>query len=309
MKSKKGVLRFAFILLFVLGILLSLGGRVLCIRDNGDYRALQPELFAPDEIEAVLHDDSLGQIYVCYNDASYVNVYDDDGVFLWAVSTPRLRNVYFELSDGQLLIYNLDDAYIYGASNGDFVAKKSSEDLDLQYNWQKESTEVFEAGAFYFDTYQVYRAVEGGELITLVSRPWWYRIFNFGLCWCVSFVSGIGFCVSVFLERRKDYRKTKEAPKGPKAKTIIRYFQVTSAVHIAYALLDIIFGIFFDGILCIGIVPLALHIIISSIVIYNILDRLALKEAEEKAVNYWRFVELGTFVIAFLSVIVAVMLA
>ena len=307
-----------FTLLFVIGIAVGMLGREICTRDNGDYQALQPELFAPDEIDTVLHEADLYQLYVCYNDASYVNVYSEDGAFRWAISTPYLRNTYFELSDGRLIVYNLEDAYVYDSANGAFIEKRSSEELELNYSWETEYTDEFEGGAFYFDTYQVYRAQEDGSLTTLVARPWWYWLFNFGVCWSVSFCAAFGIGVLIFLEKRKDW-KVLQQEKGTsnpsdiienrKACIIIQYFRITSIVHIVYAILDILSGIFLDGILCIGIIPIAIHMIVSSIILYNMLDCVQLTENEQRAKDYWATREIGSFIIAFLSVIVAGMLA
>ena len=93
-----------FSVLFAGAILVGLLTRLACIRDTKNCDQLQPELRFPDVIADVLHDEELGQIYVCYNDASYVNVYTEDGEFLWAVSIPNFRNVDFALLDGRLLV-------------------------------------------------------------------------------------------------------------------------------------------------------------------------------------------------------------
>lgn len=92
-----------FIVLFMGGIALGLLGREFCTRSNDNYKEIQPESFVPDTIETVLRDDDLKQIYVCYNDANCVNVYTEDGDFLWCVATPYMRNSYFELQDNKLI--------------------------------------------------------------------------------------------------------------------------------------------------------------------------------------------------------------
>lgn len=318
MTSAKRNLFIAFILIFCTGIAIGLIGRAICTRDTENYQELQAELFAPDEIATVLHDTELHQIYVCYNDASYVNVYSEEGRFLWAVSTPYLRNVYFELSNNQLIIYSSDDAYIYNSSDGTFVGKKNSDDIELKYDWEDEYTGEFQDGEFYFDTYQVYKAQKDGSLTTVVARPWWYWVFTFGVCWSVSFVGAIGMGTIIFLEKRKEYRKTQKVIQplkqsivieNRKARFILKYFQITSIIHVIYAILDIVFGIWLNGILCIGILPLAIHFIISSIVIWNMLDHIRLTEDEQNMIDYWKVCEIGTFIIAFSSVIVAAMLA
>ena len=318
MTSAKRNLFVVFILIFCTGIAIGLIGRAICTRDTENYQELQAELFAPDEIATVLHDTELHQIYVCYNDASYVNVYSEEGRFLWAVSTPYLRNVYFELSNNQLIIYSSDDAYIYNSSDGTFVGKKNSDDIELNYDWEDEYTGEFQDGEFYFDTYQVYKALKDGSLTTVVARPWWYWVFNFGVCWSVSFVGAIGMGTIIFLEKRRDLKTLQQEKRTSRLDTIIenrkvsfviKYLRITSIVHVIYAILDVVAGIFLDGILCIGILPLAIHFIISSIIFSNMLDSIGLTESEQKIKDYWMVLEIGSFVIAFLSVVVAAMIA
>ncbi len=318
MTSAKRNLFVVFILIFCTGIAIGLIGRAICTRDTENYQELQAELFAPDEIATVLHDTELHQIYVCHNDASYVNVYSEEGRFLWAVSTPYLRNVYFELSNNQLIIYSSDDAYIYNSSDGTFVGKKNSDDIELNYDWEDEYTGEFQDGEFYFDTYQVYKALKDGSLTTVVARPWWYWVFNFGVCWSVSFVGAIGMGTIIFLEKRRDLKTLQQEKRTSRLDTIIenrkvsfviKYLRITSIVHVIYAILDVVAGIFLDGILCIGILPLAIHFIISSIIFSNMLDSIGLTESEQKIKDYWMVLEIGSFVIAFLSVVVAAMIA
>ena len=314
----KRILFFVFLLMFFTGIAVGFIGRTICRRDNASYQELQSELFAPDEIDTVLHDADLHQIYVCYNDASYVNVYSEDGTFLWAVSTPYFKNAYFELSDTQLIVYDSADAYIYNSLNGAFIEKKKSDDIDLIYDWENEYTDKFQNGEFYFDTYQVYKAQEDGSLTTVIARPWWYWVFNFGVCWCLSFSGAVGIGILIFLEIRKDWKTLKREKntsdintiiENQKVRFVVKYLRVASIIHIIYAILDVLSGIFLDGILCIGIVPLAIHFIISGIVFANMFDCIRITKNEQKIKDYWTALAVGSFVIAFLSVIVAAMLA
>ena len=310
MKKKNFVLFVIFVGLFLVGIAVGLFGRFLCVRDTKNYSDLQDELFAPDEIATVLQDEGLKQIYVCYNDSSYVNVYTESGKFLWAVSTPYLRNAYFELQDGRLIVYGNDDAYIYDSADGKFIECVKSDDLALEYDWESKVPDGIQEGAIYFDTYQVYKAGAGGTLETIVARPWWYWCFNFAVCWCIGFIGAIGIGIIIFFEKKKDYElvKDKVTLKTKKLKVICNYFRITSAVHIVYAILDIIFG-FFGGILCIGIAPLAIHFIVSNIILWNMLDHISASQSEMKVIDFWKTVEIASFVIAFFSVIIAVFIA
>ncbi len=301
----KKIYTVLFIILFIGGIVLGLFGRAYCTRDNQNYAELQPESFIPDVIETVLQDEKLKQIYVCYNDANYVNVYSESGEFLWAVATPYIRYSYFELQEDKLIIYG-DDAYIYNSANGEFLGIEKVENLDLEYNWEDEQTDEFIDGEIYFDSYQVYKADPNGTLYTIVSRPWWHWIFNFGVCWCISFVGALGIGITIFVEKKRSYDgvKKKVKFKNRKAKIIINYFRVTSIVQLVYAGLDVVFG-FFGGILCIGIIPVAIHFIASNWILRNMLDYISISQDERTVADYWGTLEIVTLIIAVASVLIA----
>ncbi|MDD6479326.1 MAG: hypothetical protein PUF48_05920, partial [Oscillospiraceae bacterium] len=156
-----------FVALFMCSIALGLLGRALCTRSNDNYISIQPESFVPDTIETVLQDDDLKQIYVCYNDANCVNVYTEEGKFLWCVATPYMRNSYFELQDDKLIIYG-GDAYIYNSQNGSFLGIENEENLNLNYDWEQKYDDQFKKGSFYFDSFQGYTAKADGTLTTIV---------------------------------------------------------------------------------------------------------------------------------------------
>lgn len=309
MRKRSTVLYAIFILLFVSGIILGLSGRALCTLDNQNYTELQPESFVPDVIETVLQDEELKQIYVCYNGANYVNVYSESGEFLWAVATPYIRNTYFALLDDKLIIYN-DEAYVYSSKNGAFLGIEKAENLDLNYDWENEQTDTFIDGEFYFDTYQVYKADSNGSLHTVVSRPWWHSIFNFGVSMCISFAGALGIGIIIFVEKKRPYDSVKKRVvfKNRKAKIITNYFRVTTIIQLSYAVLDVIFG-FFGGILCIGIMPIAIHFIVSNWILWNMVDNISLSKEEQKILDYWKVCETATMIIAFFSVLIAVAIA
>ena len=294
-----------FVALFLFGIALGLLGRAFCTRSNDNYTSIQPESFVPDTIETVLQDDDLKQIYVCYNDANCVNVYTEEGKFLWCVATPYMRNSYFELQDDKLIIYD-GDAYIYNSQNGSFCGYENEENLDLDYNWEKEYVDQFTEGNFYFDSFQVYKANADGTLTTIVSRPWWHHIFDYSLCLGIGFLGAIGIGISAFLEEKKDYNAVKKTVvfKNRKARIIKDYFKITTIIHLTYFALNIICAFFTDW-LIIGIIQLALHMIISNIILWNMKDRLSCKSEEMQVIDFWATTEFGSFVIAFISVIIA----
>jgi len=293
------------IALFMCSIALGLFGRAFCTRSNNDYKSIQPESFVPDTIETVLHDENLKQIYVCYNDANCVNVYTEDGKFLWCVATPYMRNSFFELQDNKLIIYD-GDAYIYDSQNGSFLGLENEEKLNLSYDWETEYDYKFSEGDFYFDSFQVYKASADGTLDVIVSRPWWHHIFDYSLCLGIAFLGAIGIGISIFLEKKKDYNAVKKTVvfENRKARIIKDYFKITTIIHSTYFALNIICAFFTDW-LIIGIIPLALHMIISSIILWNMKDRLSCKSEEMQVIDFWGTTEIGSFAIAFISVIIA----
>ncbi|MGN0492665.1 MAG: hypothetical protein ACI4F7_03370 [Acutalibacteraceae bacterium] len=311
MKIKKAldIIFAASVALFICGIILGLSCRAYCTRGNENYSELQPESFVPDVIETALHNETYRQIYVCYNDANCVNVYSESGKFLWAVATPYIRNSYFELQDGKLIIYG-DGAYIYSAENGEFLKFEDEEKLNLSYIWQKEGVNELSESGFYFDDHQVYKADSKGELITIVSRPWWHKIFDFEFGFFIALIGAAGIGATVFLGKRRDYKSAnnKASFKNRKVRVIKKYLIITSVIQLIYAVCDIIAG-FFGGFLCIGIIPVALHFIISNVVIWNMLDRLSVKKETVQVLDYWKTVEISTFIAAFVSVILAVGIA
>ena len=298
-------------ILFCTGITIGLVGRVLCIRDTYNYQELQPELFAPDEIETTIWDEDSNKLYVCYNDASYVNVYSGEGEFLWAVSTPYLRNSYFAIVSGQLVIYSGDVAYVYDAANGTFITKTDTESLNIE-DWENEEVKDLEPNTFYFQTYEVIKTDENGVPSVFISRPWWYWIFNFGLCMTFSFINAavLGICLFIQSHQRYSAARAKLEAKNKKPKCtnkkakisnrkaafVLKYYKVDTAISLVYAVADVIVGIFFDGILCIGIMPVALHFMISNAILYNIQESLSVSQEEKDILEHWKLRNIYSFI-------------
>ena len=232
-------------------------------------------------------------------------MYTEEGKFLWCVATPYMRNSYFELQDDKLIICD-GDAYIYDSQNGSFLGLENEEKLDLTYEWENEYDDQFTEGNFYFDSFQVYKASADGTLDVIVSRPRWHHIFYYPLCLGIAFLGAIGIGVSIFLEKKKDYNAVKKTVvfENRKARIIKDYFKITTIIHSTYFALNIICAFFTDW-LIIGIIPLALHMIISSIILWNMKDRLSCKSEEMQVIDFWGTTEIGSFVIAFISVIIA----
>ena len=309
-KSKRrfenGIVLFVVsIILFMGGIAVGLLGRVVCTRSNDNYEELQPESFVPDTIETVLHDERLKQLYVCYNDANCVNVYTEEGTFLWCVATPYLRNSGFVLQDGKLIIYD-SEAYVYDSENGSFLGIEQEENLDLNHNRQNEFADHYEEGSFYFDSFQVYKTLADGTLEVVVSRPWWNFIFHYWLALGISGLGAVGIGISIFAEKRRDYNAVKKSVvlRRKKTRFLYRYFKITTFVHLIYTVLNILCAFFAEW-LILGIIPLTLHMIVSNIILWNIKDRLSWESEELYVIDFWGVSEIGSFIFAFVSVIVA----
>ena len=310
------ILYYVFGAIFLLGIALSFISMWLHPRNSEDmnYEERQPELFTHEDISAVLIRDDLQQIYVCYNDAAHVNTYNASGEFLWAVATPYSGNVDFVLLENNLVIDGSEYAYIYNAESGTFVAKKNTDEVLWERDFDDEYSGTPAPGDIYFDSFQVYKIAEDGSEVTLVARPYWYRFVNPLFFMLFTFAAAIGIIVLIVWQTTADYRNVQRkytvdgqrvTLRHPRARFIQKYFKVVSIVHLAYAFLDIIFGIFLDGILCIGIVPLTLHLIVSNVVFTNILNQKHLTDDENKIMNYWTFAQIVSFIIAVASVFVA----
>ena len=107
-------------------------------------------------------------------------------------------------------------------------------------------------------------------------------------------------------EKKKDYNEVKKTVvfENRKVRIIKDYFKITTIIHSTYFALNIICAFFTDW-LIIGIIPLTLHMIISSIILWNMKDRLSCKSEEMQVIDFWGTTEIGSFVIAFISVIIA----
>ncbi len=300
----KNFLTVLFACMFLCGIAWGLIGRAICTRSNKNYTQLQSELKVPDTIDTVLHDEGLGQLYVCYNDANHVDVYTESGDFLWAVATPYIRGSSFGLQDGKLIIYG-DGAYLYDAADGTFLGFEQEANLQLRYPLENETPDVYTEGEISFSGFTVSRADENGNLQTVISRPWWHRFFHYGTCLLIAFIGAIGTGILIFTEKLHDYlliRKTLQF-KNRKAKIIKTYFKTASLVHVVYLFLCLVSALW-GGWMVVGIVPVAVHAIISFLVLWNMKDRLQCDSDEMQSMEFWGMIAIASFIAAVFSAIV-----
>lgn len=166
-------------------------------------------------------------------------------------------------------------------------------------------TDEFQAGELYYDTYQVYTGQADGTLKTIVTRPWWYWIFHFGVDWCIAFSGAVIFGISMFLETRKEWNSVKKGLliKDKEVAFILKYYRITSIVQGVYLFANVLVG-FFGGFLILGIIPLVLHFILSSAILGNRLGKYVLTLKEKTAFGYWNLMRIITIILAFFSVII-----
>lgn len=274
---------------FTAAIMVALLTRLVCIRDTQNYDRLQPELRFPDTIAEVLHDPELGQIYVCYNDASYVNVYTEDGAFLWAVSVPYQRYVAFALLDGRLYL----NGFVYDAADGTFL-----ELLD-------EETEIWlpeqEAGEFTFDSYQVYRGSE-----TVVRRPGWYWLTNFAVCWCIAMGSAAVYGCFIFSSMLVVWWRSRRQVqiRNGKARFLLGYWKFKCSLQGLWAVANVAAACYGRDI-SIGTVAVIVHFIVSGWVLHNMFDGLEPEDGRDTVLVFWLACDWATAIVAFASVIAA----
>ena len=287
--------------IFIVGIILGLLGRLICVRNNDNYEVLQEEFKGPDVIAEVFQHDVSKKIYVCYNDASYVNVYSSDGEFLWAVSTPYLRNCDFILTKDTLIISG-KDSYIYNCHNGEFIKKINTNDFNMENS--DENDELI-PGDLVYDTYNVYEYLGNNAYKKIVERPWWHWIFNFPIDWLISFgavlVAGILFLIEKIREYEKETKHQIVSDK--KVKFIINYYKISSSIQMLYSIVGLLLGFIYKEVI-IGLIPICVHFIISNIILFNIQDSINnnhnVKIDGKEKMSFWKYINIATIIIAFI---------
>lgn len=290
--------------MFVLGCMTGLLGRFLSRGDNRDYQALRPELRAPDIIDTVLYDAQLGQLYVCYDDANQVDVYSENGSFLWAVATPYIRNTDFILREGKLILYGSSDAYVYRAVDGGFVEFRETVDLELPRSQTDQCPD-----AFGFSSYKVWRVVENGEKQLLVTRPWWHRIFDFMLNWYISMASAAGMGILSLVDKARAWKNIRDDLQfsTKRARRLHNYYRYGKWVLLTLLALEFLLAIL--GVCPIFILfPASGCFIILGFVVDGILGRTSFAEEERKAVMFRRGCYVASYILLFVASIGALIL-
>ena len=312
----KKVLTVVFTAMFFLGIGMAFFSSFLYTDNNTDYKKIQPELRTPEPIECVLGDRKSSLIYVCYTEGSAVNVYDSESSeFLWAVSVPYLRHTYFDLDADRLFIYGANEAYLYDRKTGAFLEKGESDVYGLSFDLEKDTSVEREPvpGRVYYDAYDVFKVNPDGSRSMIVCAPWWADFFNVFIWWLVGFSAGLCKGALMLLDKVRQGVKAKKAAQGDfsgvfeltdKAAVFTVYFyRVESVVNI---LLGVSFVLLTASVpkVTLLLVPAAIVFILTQIILVNLLDRRILTDYEKKTVSMWRAVNCGTFIAAFLTLVV-----
>ena len=306
----KKVTSFIYILcvcVFISGIIVGLFGRLICVRNNENYEVLQKEFIGPDVIAKVFQHNISKQIYVCYNDASYVNVYNSDGDFIWAVSTPYLRNCDFILTNDTLIISGTE-SYVYNCHNGEFIRKTNKDDLNMEDSKYDDNTELM-PGDLVYDAYNVYKYIGGDEYEAIIRRPLWHWIFCYPfdllISFCAAFIGGFMFLIEKIRKYNKEIKH--QTVTNKKVKFIINYYKIFSSIQILYSIVGLLLGFKYKEII-VGLIPLSFHFIISNIILYNIQDSInnnhdVLIEEKDK-MSFWKYINVVTMVIAFITSVI-----
>ena len=311
----KKVLTVVFTAMFFLGIGMAFFSSFLYTDNNTDYKKIQPELRTPEPIECVLGDRKSSLIYVCYTEGSAVNVYDSESSeFLWAVSVPYLRHTYFDLDADRLFIYGANEAYLYDRKTGAFLEKGESDAYGLSFDLEDTTIQGEPVpGEVYYDAHDVFKVNPDGSRSMIVCAPWWADFFNVFIWWLVGFSAGLCKGALMLLDKVRQGVKAKKAAQGDfsgvfeltdKAAVFTVYFyRVESVVNI---LLGVSFVLLTASVpkVTLLLVPAAIGFILTQIILVNLLDRRILTDYEKKTVSMWRAVNCGTFIAAFLTLVV-----
>ncbi len=307
-ENKKGI-KFSviiFLILFFVGIIYSLLCVKLQIHDNDYYDKIQPEIDTLCEIDTVKINKENHLLYVCYDRATCVNVYDFDGNFKWAVSLPYYENsrgvTYFYLDDNKLIIDRNDDAYIYNAISGEFIEKTYIEKLgivdwrDTYDTYHIEDFEKANTNGFSFDYYNVFNSEQ-----YIVRKPTYYILANDVWGMLFAFIGATGLFLTCALSVIKKFKKSPfdKNKIGKKAKILSIYFKAFSALSLFYTIFNISLSLLSKFSLSLGIMPLAAFLIIS--LIFDDLVEKKFNDDERKLCGIWRHYSILAFFVAFIG--------
>ena len=298
-----------FLVLFFVGIIYSLLCVKLQIHNNYYYDRIQPEIDTLCEIDTVKINTEKQLIYVCYDRATCVNVYDFNGNFKWAVSLPYYENsrgpTYFYLDDNRLIIDRNADAYIYNAISGEFIEKSYIEKLgivdwrDTYDTYHIEDFEKANDNGFSFDYYNVFKSKQ-----YIVQKPAYYLLANEALGILFAFIGATGLFLTFIFSAIKKFKKIPFDKNNirKKAKILSVYFKVFSALSLFYTIFNVFLSLLLEISLSLGIMPLAALLIIS--LVFDDLIEKKFNDDERKLCGIWRHYSIIAFFVAFMGCVI-----
>lgn len=336
-KKRIKILIIIFMASFFVGVLYS----TLCAKsyqhNNEYYDIIQNEIDTFCVIDTLKTDTENKLLYICYDDASCVNVYNFNGEFLWSVSVPCDENsrgvTYFYIDNGRLIIDRDEDIYVYNALTGEFIEKTYIEKLGID-DWRdtydqyhaddlKKSTEV----GFVFDFYNVYKIDDNGNLTErIIEKPDWYILTNDIWGVLIASVGAIGLFVIIVLGTFKKLGKIPADNKkiGKNSKNIAIFLKVLFILLLLYSVLSIVITVFSHSFLSVGVLPSSMISVISlivydvistgifplalifiiSLIVYDLISK-KFNETEKRLCGIWRNCCIVAFALNIASVIVA----
>ena len=292
----KKTLRIILISIFLLGFVLAFTGRALSYHSPENYREIQAEIFTPEEITDVWL--SEGNIYLCHRFGSYVNVYDREGNFKWAVSAPYMKNAQFLLTETELIIFG-KEAFVYDVNNGKFIEVRKTDGLDEALNTPDEDTEPQppKAGDLTFSWYKISVLQEDGSLNAIITRPAWHAIFNFYLDLLLSSLAAITAALILYVEKIKAWLNVRgtEAITHEKAANYRVFIITVSIVQTLVAIANIFIG----SSTLVGI--MTAHFIVAGVITYNLIENLSPTDYERKMFDFLKATAVATYALLFLS--------
>ena len=295
-----------FLSFFFVGIIYSLLCVKLQIHDNDYYDKIQPEINTLCEIDTVKINTENQLLYVCYDRATCVNVYDFNGNFKWAVSLPYYENsrgpTYFYLDDNRLIIDRNADAYIYNAINGEFIEKTYIEKLgivDWRDTYDTYHIEDFEKAntiGFSFDYYNVFNSEQ-----YIVRKPTYYILANDAWGILFAFIGATGIFLICAFSVIKKFKKSpfNKNNIGKKAKILSVYFKIFSALSLFYTIFNVFLSLLLEISLSLGIMPLAAFLIFS--LVFDDLIEKKFNDNERRLCGIWRHYSILAFFVAFIG--------
>ncbi len=252
---------------------------------NRDYTHTQAEINTTDDIYSIKVAEDKDRIYVFYQNAAVLNVYNLNGDFQWAIAIPRERN---GLAD---FLYNDDKISLFWYSQYDFDAItgeyiESSDDYDYDYDgmlidYEKNEKEA-EALGYHFAFCDLWH--DDGRYI--VDKPDYYILINPILGWAIGFGSGLMIALIALINRFKSIARYKidktTINTGPRLLGIILKMYFAIQITYAVSIIPVMYK-YPDSSMPIGIMGIVIVFIVLGVIIANLVEsKRKLLDANEK---------------------------